>query len=302
MGRLSITLIVCAQLLGGMASAQQPSLEASSPEGMIDREKWDAAYLTIVKQFQVTAGNRGDITLVPESLLHWENPVRVGRTEGNFYVWTDGTRPVLVGTVFSYDSPVEKHDVRALAFELHTLIKEPLRVERNGDFVWMSPANSLAPIPLPDLPPPRPRRSQRLVEMRRIARRLRATTTLSGEEQVLRLLPTPIHRFNLPDVTPDDAAVQDGAVFALVTGTDPELLVFIESVRNTEETFSWQVTPARFTNLSIKLNLDDTLLWDNSVESNRTSYRPYVDRHRIYHLPTALGAEAMEILDDSLSK
>lgn len=306
MNRLTKVLLLAVVLAHGASGystliAQQaiPEPEAddqATPDYTVDKEKWGEAYLTVAKQFQLTSEGHPKIQLVPRSLLHWNNPVRVGRTEGDFYVWTDGNQPVMVGTVFSYDAPASQHAIRSVAFELHTLSDSAIQVKRQGSTLWTAPADALEAIELSELPAPKEKPFQRLREMREIARDLVATTTLRNTEQPLRLLPNPIYRYELADQAETESGLIDGAVFAMVTGTDPELLVFIEARRKQAGESVWQITPARFTNLPITLRFDGKVLWDNSPSAKRASYRPYIDKHRVYLLPTQLGPAAMERL------
>ena len=86
---------------------------------------------------------------------------------------------------------------------------------------------------------PLPRRSKvdRLQQMRSIARRYEGKE-ISGRVKnpiALRLLSQPIHRYSDPE-----NGVIDGAAFALVYGSNVELILFVEAVSD-NEIASWQV-------------------------------------------------------------
>jgi hypothetical protein len=86
----------------------------------------------------------------------------------------------------------------------------------------------------------------------------------------LRLLPQPLYRY--PDQT---RGVIDGAVFAFVMATDPELFIVIEQRRDeTSGKPGWRLAPARFTGESLRLARGQQTLWD----SPQWEYR----RDRIY--------------------
>ena len=57
-------------------------------------------------------------------------------------------------------------------------------------------------------------------------RLLDARVERAGEEQALRLLPKPLYRYERPD---GPTSSSDGALFAFVLGTDPEVFLLLEA-------------------------------------------------------------------------
>src|SRR5262245_11057592 len=90
--------------------------------------------------------------------------------------------------------------------------------------------------------PPAIEASTRLRQMKALAKRFSAyqifEPTMQREE--LRLLVQPLHRYS-------DARekVQDGVIFALALGTNPEALLFIESREDAEGVAAWHYGYAR---------------------------------------------------------
>jgi hypothetical protein len=71
----------------------------------------------------------------------------------------------------------------------------------------------------------------------------------------LRLLPRPLFQYEAIE-----AGVHEGALFAFVMGTDPELFLLLET-RRTEAGPVWQYAVARFTTVSLQLSHDGREVW-----------------------------------------
>jgi len=69
------------------------------------------------------------------------------------------------------------------------------------------------------------------------------------------MLGHPIFRYDSRD--PD---VLDGAIFAFVEGTDPELLIAIEATK-TENSFEWQYAVGRMNSIRFEVRRNDQLVW-----------------------------------------
>lgn len=280
-------------LLVILASSTARAQEQGGTE--IDRARWSELYGAVAKRMQVDVSDVGKASINPEPFFRWENPVREGRTQGDFFVWFADRHPVLVGTIFSYDWPVGDGTHRSVSVELHGLTDRALEVDYAPHFQWKAPADAMTASQLEQVPPPSQRRTQRLTQMRRIASRVEASTELNGTKMPLRLLPTPLYRFDGPESIPEEDQVLDGAIFAFVTGTDPELLVVVQALRAEDGAFAWYLTPARFTNLPLSVEYDGTVVF----ESRPASRGPlYFDGHRVHHVPTALPTPAASVLDE----
>ena len=51
----------------------------------------------------------------------------------------------------------------------------------------------------------------------------------------------------------DDSAIEDGAVFAFATGTDPELILQIEAVAGADDALRWRYAVTRRTSGGLRL-------------------------------------------------
>lgn len=183
-------------------------------------------------------------TAVPDSLLNWSNP-DVGHVYGDVFLWTEQGRPVAAASIYRwFDSD--------LTVELCSLSTRPVVVERNRDAIWQPDQGGLEWRTLTDVSPPAKSRALRGVQLKQIARGFSAELTdqRTGDEGVRRLLRTlsrPLYRY--PESTAPD--VSDGALFAMVVGTDPELLLLVET-----EDEGWRFAVARMNRNTIDVSFE----------------------------------------------
>ena len=157
-----------------------------------------------------------------------------GRYYGDLYVVTAQERPVAVFAVFRWFHPV----VRAYACAT-SLANAKFAASRNGNILWQPRTSGLQWKPLPSAVPPSRSRSNRLVQMRGIARRFSGEVRTVGDQtkmKELRLLPQPIYRYSVNDA--------DGAIFAFANGTTPAVLLCVEADLSAK-TIGWRYGFAR---------------------------------------------------------
>ncbi len=169
----------------------------------------------------------GDAPLVPVGpLIRWSNPT-VGEVHGETYLWTRDGRPVCIGSVYHWFTPNWGDTL-----EIGSLTDHPLRGRQGGGPFWTPTGAKVVWDDLAGADAPAATPAARLVQMRRLVRGVSATLgdTRGAKEGVsrrLRLMPQPLYRYTPPTPT---ATYLDGAVFAFVEGTDPELLLMVEAV------------------------------------------------------------------------
>ncbi len=88
--------------------------------------------------------------------------------------------------------------------------------------------------------------------MRRLARSFEATEIFKRESYSLRLLSSPIFRYQESDV---DRA--DGAIFLFAYGTNPEIALFIESDGD-----EWSFAVGRLTGAKASLTRGEQTVWE----------------------------------------
>lgn len=266
--------------LGGPAGSQEESGEVAQVR------RWHAFYRQRAAEFAIAEHRDGivSVTLVPTPLQTWTNPIRGDTQHGTIHLWTNAGRPSVIGSVWSALDPKDRSQ-RALCYEFHSLAQVPVSATL-GDKAWWSPKEAgVEWLPLADGPQPGPSRAARLRNLRDLAAELRAE--IVGDDPQpdtdLRLLSQPLYRY--PENTP---GVIDGAIFAFVMATDPELFVAIERRRN-ESTgeASWTLAPARLTGSALRLRRGERTLWENPTWEYRRD-RPYDFLYGVEKQPAVL--------------
>lgn len=182
-----------------------------------------AEFLELAKQaaasYQFRDGEGGtDWRLQPEPLLHWSNPV-VGDVDGCVFLWAAGGRPQAIGAIFKWYTP---H--RRTVHEFHSLSTGPLQALRESAGVWTCLQPGVTFQKISDAPSPSPKPVQRLSQMRALAEQFSALKTDQGVQRELRLLRQPLYRY-----PPQSDGLLDGGLFAFVEGTDPDLMLLLET-------------------------------------------------------------------------
>lgn len=198
------------------------------------------------------------LTLHSNAILQYSNPVRPQSQHGSVHLWTDRGVPRMIGAIWSGEN-AEDTEQRDLSYEFHSLSESPLQVTlANTSLKWTPRKSGLEWVELKGLPDPHTSRSLRLVQMRRIAAGWQAAGL--KEEAELRLLPQPLYRYPESVEGPFD-----GAIFAFVMGTDPELFIVLEAwAKSPTAAAGWRISPARLTGTPLKLTNDqDEVLWSS---------------------------------------
>lgn len=119
-------------------------------------------------------------------------------------------------------------------------------------------------------PEPDENKLRRSIQLRELAKRFTASEVVGKERCELRLLPQPVDRY-----TPSAADRADGAMFFLTFGTNPEVVLLIE----TENGKSWQFSVGRMTGAEeVVVMLDGKKVWTgpplkDGIESSFTGSR-----------------------------
>jgi hypothetical protein len=136
---------------------------------------------------------------------------------------------------------------------------------------WVTEQPGIVWKEFPDTPAPAEKPALRLVQMRRMAEQFtaRISGVVNEKEGELRLLTKPLYRY------PNDiAGATDGALFAFVQGTDPEVLLLIEAV-NTGGKPVWQYAFARFTHTTATVQLEGRTIWECPKAEPYVGHNPY---------------------------
>ncbi len=237
---------LCCGLLSPVAFAEDEA-EVSRELAQLRKRLDDA-----VREFQLTVERDQTVTdLSPIPVLRWDSNQR-GTLAGVTTLFIDAGRPEAVCCTYIFD--------KKLTHEFTSLSRGKLQA-RLGDAVVWEPNESgvkFRPIPAADAPAENP--AGRLRQMKALSNRFESKLLGWGAanpiREELRLLPRPIYRYEkLPT-----GAIIDGAVFAFVTGVDPETLLLIEAV-SADGKSHWEYSFARRTSGELEGRLDKQLVW-----------------------------------------
>ena len=113
-----------------------------------------------------------------------------------------------------------------------------------------------------------------MAQMRMLSKNFRASSQADDRKTMrpLRSLSQPLFRFETKEI--DD----DGAIFAYVTGTDPELLVAIVT-KATKSGPQWHFGAGRYSDLPLTLSYKNKTVWDSKTWTGRET--GYHARHGV---------------------
>lgn len=157
--------------------------------------------------------------LQPDPAFRLDNPLTAVK-DGAIFLWTDAEtgRPEASAQVFRISNGFWLHEWSSLA-------TGPIVAEVGTDARWHPDQPGVTFRPIPDAPAPAATPEARLRQMRALAADFSARDDFEGKRWTdLRLLPKPLVRYGKAG-----SGVEDGALFALVLGTDPEVFLQVES-------------------------------------------------------------------------
>jgi hypothetical protein len=244
-------------LLAAVAAGARPQV----PAGPADKEALTgnaakaaefAADEAVRYQIRHADGGKPALKLVPQPVLRWSNSLR-GEIYGSVVLWTCDGCPEVAASIYQF------FHKKQLNVELVSLAEVPLKADRNGRLRW-SPEAGVKYAPLPGGPQPAPMAEGRQLQMRALARKFTGYLAEPGEADdkftELRLMAKPLHQYEATD-----GSGREGALFALVTTTDPEIILLIESRKGTGGR-EWVWAAARMHFRPLQLKLADKVVWE----------------------------------------
>lgn len=251
------------------APAQLPGEPAEAPDSVAERR---LKFLTDrFADYELFRAEDRAAPLRPtaEPVLRYSNPVRgIGLSDGVVYLWLSGSRPAAAAC--------QSLRTDGMMFrELTLLGPDPLACVLDDQTIW-TPAEGGPKWEALDAAEPAATKSLRLVQMRSIARRFAATYYKPKSEETfeLRVLSQPLYRYE-----EEPSGVVDGAVFAFAEANDPEALLLLEVIHDTEGTRSWRYGLARMSSVRMIVRLDDREVWSVTPywAGPRSPNDPYVE-------------------------
>jgi hypothetical protein len=246
----SLTLL--AAMTAG-ASAQVPDVPSDKEAVSANATKAAEFAAAEAARYDIRHADKGKqaLKLRPEPVLRWSNPTG-GEVHGSVFLWENGGRPEAAASAYRF------FDRKQLNIELVSLSEAPLKASRNGRPRW-SPEAGLSFKPVPDAPEPAATAEKRQFQTRALARQFTGSMTDPRDEAKateLRLMARPLHQYEATD-----GSGREGAVFALVTTTDPEILLLVES-RKGKGGREWVWAAARMHFGGLRLKWADEVVWE----------------------------------------
>ena len=217
------------------------------------------------------------LVLIDQPLLAFGDSTRA-TSQGSLWAWSergaDRTRPVLFLELYHIGG-FEGQWFHAVSLASHTNVA----LDAPGAPRWQPQTTDFRLLPLENAPKPAAKEAGRLRQMRDVARRFTAHEFWhpDNSRHELRVLPQPIHRY-----TDSEEKVLDGAVFAIVHGTNPEAVVLIEIQERSAGTDSagtegWQYAVLRSSDAEGHVQLDgkEVSAWDRAVHTSNGVREPY---------------------------
>jgi hypothetical protein len=230
-------------------------------------------------RFHVPAGAE-KTKLLPVPVLRWSNPVAQEEDAGLF-LWIRQGRPEAAAQFFVRKN-VWMHEFQSLSESLFT-------VDWGGETIWAPTEAGLIFHAEPERRPPDADASRRLRQMRTIAESFTASVEFQYENTShyeLRLLPRPIYRYGSTE-----GKVRDGTIWAFVQGTNPEVLLLVESRPGPDHTLSWHYAVAAMTSYPAEAKRNGKSVWkvDRQTIPTPSTRGPYLFR---YDVPIGDGKPA----------
>jgi len=265
---LESAFLVLLSVVGADPDTPINELPKSSPEQRLAFAKQAA------ESYHFRWGDRGDAEakLCPDPLLRWNNQV-IREDDGFLFLWTEGDkgRPVAAAQFFVAGKDWH-HEFQSLS--LHRFDGR-CELNESRDWSWHPTSPGLEFVTSDTSDVPASSATQRLRQMKAIAERFTAAVDVNeafDHPEQLRLLTTPIYRYSSAS-----HSLEDGAVFAFVQGTNPEILVLIEAVTtDTNKTVANGF--ARMSSYNLRVLRDDRIVW----KKDRAPV-PQPDRISPYH-------------------
>jgi hypothetical protein len=186
------------------------------------------------------------LKFVENPILRFDDPTREFFDGAVFRLGSQG-RPTALATLEMY---VREGDIAYLQHECISAVDAAFTVDTDRGYHWSPSSTDLKFVPIPRAPLPAKTEAARLIQMRAMMRRFSASEVAKGIPAELRLLPQPLVRYS------DKAnAITDGAIFAFVHGTNPEILLLVEAQQD-----AWSYGHLRMAYAKLELRLDDKVV------------------------------------------
>jgi len=257
---------------GGQLPADEAKKTAGDPQQAKIKELLEQA----VNWYAILPEAGAKVSLCPQIVQRWQNPVRIETGAGLLVIWTDQGRPEAMARIFVWDGDI--------CHEFGSLSRKNKLVARDERVVVWSPAKPGVDFrEVPDAPDPADSPAARLRQMKAIAERVTARLlerNSGGRHEVLRLLPRPLYRYEVKEAQEADPSLVDGGMFAFAMGTDPEVVLLLEASGH-EDDAVWKYAFTRATGWTADASFGKEVVWTESTDpAVREPTRPQMQIRR----------------------
>lgn len=259
---------LAAQVVLGLFVLLVSSVSAEDDPQAKQRLKWMQDAVDGLEPESSELKTKAALTFASKPLFRYSDPTRTaaGNSLLDATVWRLGTegRPTALVTIEIYqasDAPgLLSYEFLSLSGSKFSLKHKMGKINR-----WDPTESGLTLKELPDGPKPAATAAERLVQMRRLARRFKTKERVGKDSIECRLLTQPIDRYHS-----EADKIVDGAIFAYVNSTNPELGVVLETDGD-----HWSYGTLRLSSapLSVALDSREVAAYEGSAGSPSGSYQ-----------------------------
>jgi hypothetical protein len=246
---LVVLLLPAHEVSAQVAAKDTPAENSSSNDGDDLLEE----ALAHMQRFEMRlADGEGAVELHARSLLNYGDSARANK---NGTVWAFGKqgRPLAILELYQGTEPnASRIHAVTLTGDRTIVMKTPLAS------VWQPQTTQIEPKPISGAAAPEATASRRLRQMKELARRFTGHEFWDPDNSrfELRLLVQPVHRYR-----DAEREIQDGGVFILAHGTNPEVVMLIEALGKTQGEARWHYSLARLGSAELHVELDGAAVW-----------------------------------------
>lgn len=248
-----------------------------------NQEMMHKYFAEVAHKYTIKTDKGEELKLREQPLMNTQNPERLTEEAGTMFIWeTKDGRPAVLLTVFCFWN-VSRMMCR---HEFISLMPEGLEAEFDSELAWKPDGTSLKFTKLTDVQTPAPNAARRLIQMRQISKDFSGELDITNQPIArLTLLPTPIHRYEVPAEN-----VVDGAIFSMAVSTDSEILLIFEARKESDGTMNWYWAAARAHYHVLTLSYKGTKVWDAKrdmgLERSMSGEMPYARQDYFILSPT----------------
>lgn len=253
-------------LVVALATSELFAQDTADKPGEKDRDERLKLAEAHAGALEVRLASGGDTTTgnvverIAKPLLVYGDSAR-NNADGTLWAWGQAGRPLAV--METYRNTAEGGP-RASALTLTSTDKIVLKAQYFAQ-QWQPAKTQIAPALLPDAAAPDDREVVRLRQLKEQSRRFTAHEFWDPDNSrfELRLLVQPVHRYR-----DEKAKLWDGAIFVLAHGTNPEVLVLIEALGESQEKSRWHYSLARLGSAELHVEIDGREVWKQDRAPN----------------------------------